>query len=275
MLVIASALVLSEDTGVNLTHPLIGYHNLVTAGGIAATTEDADFPASNLANPATHLKWKASPSSPPADEYITITTGSLEEIDYVAVARHNWGSNQNPVSIGYWDASSPPVWVELVQEQILPDDGPALFRFEPQVLATVLIRLQPGIGTPEAAVVYCGKLLVMERSFPAPGQHAPLDFGRENSVVNGMSESGNFLGRVVVGAHNESAAEFQHLTPDWYRTYFEPFMLAAKAIPFFLAWNPEEYEAEVGFAWLTASPKPAQDTVTRRMNISLPMRGVT
>lgn len=274
MLVISRDLVLSESEDINLTHPLIGWHNLVTTSSIVATTQEDDYPVTNLANPSTNLKWKGIVNSPAADEYLTVTTNEIDPTDYIAVAGHNWGSAAIAVSVGYFDTSSPPVWVELVEEVLLADDGPALFRFELQSLATISFRLRPGDAAPEAAVVYAGTLLVMERSFPAPALHTPIDFGRETSVVNGMSESGKFLGRIVVAAHAESVAEFQYLTPDWYRSYFDPFLTAAKEYPFFFAWNPDEYAAEVGYAWLINSPKPSVDTVTRRHHISLQMRGV-
>ena len=37
--------------------PLIGWHNLVTISNVSSTTADTDFPITNVANPATHLKW--------------------------------------------------------------------------------------------------------------------------------------------------------------------------------------------------------------------------
>jgi uncharacterized protein YfaP (DUF2135 family) len=59
-LVISSSLVLADEAdGLSLDHPLIGWHNVVTSATISADTEDANYPASNLANPATHLEWRA------------------------------------------------------------------------------------------------------------------------------------------------------------------------------------------------------------------------
>src|SRR5687768_7274229 len=113
-LVISSALVLAEVADdLSLNHPVIGWHNVVTASTIVATNEDASYPASNLANPTTHLEWRIDDDT---EQYLTVTTNCIDEIDYVGIAGHNYGSGEIPVSVGYFDTSSPPVWVELVEE---------------------------------------------------------------------------------------------------------------------------------------------------------------
>src|SRR5690606_28851750 len=111
--------------------------------------------------------WRGVFGSPATDEYLTATIDSVEPIDYVAVARHNFGSAQIPVSIegaaGFTGSPAVLDWQELVPDVLLPDDGPVLFRFEPQPLIAVRIRMQPGNAAPTAAVMYAGKLLVCER----------------------------------------------------------------------------------------------------------------
>src|SRR5690606_8959527 len=79
-------------------------------------------------------------------------------------------------------------WVELVGETLLADDGPVIFRFTPQPLAQIRLRMQPGSALPTAAVVYVGKLLVMERSFPVDGRFTPFPLGRAVRAVDGFSE---------------------------------------------------------------------------------------
>lgn len=272
MIVIQTGLSLSDA---ERTHPLIGWHNVVTANGIEATTEDADFPASNLANPSTNLFWRGVENSPGDDEYLTITTGN-DAIDYIAVQGHNWATADIRPSLEFIDTTnSPTEWAVLVSETALDDDSQLLFRFARQVFTGLRIRLRLlGATAPQAAVIYCGELLVMERSFPVRELHVPLEFGREANVVSGMGESGKFLGRIMIGQHAESVADFEYLTPSWYRANFDPFIVASKTAPFFFAWHPDEYPEEVGYAWLTSSPKPQVDPTTGRMHVSLPMRGV-
>jgi hypothetical protein len=253
MLVISSAVVLADVAdGLSLNHPLIGWHNVVTSLTIDATSEEANYPPSNLANPATHLEWRATSTS---EQYLTISTNYLDEIDYVGIVGHNFWSAEIPVSIGYFDTSSPPVWVDLVEDVMLPDDGPAIFRFTAQPLATVEVRLGAGSDEARAAVVYVGKLLVIERKIYVG--HTPMPDGIKSSVVNGRSESGKFLGRIQTGEWRESTIPMSLVSPDWFRTFMRPFLRDGKNLPFFFAWRPEDYPFEVGYGWMTDDPVPA------------------
>ena len=65
----------------------------------------------------------------------------------------------------------------------------------------------------------------------------PINYGRRTTIVDGMSESGNFLGRIVLGEHRQSTAEFEWFTPDFYRSDIDEFLEAAQEFPFFWAWR--------------------------------------
>jgi hypothetical protein len=68
--------------------------------------------------------------------------------------------------------------------------------------------------------------------------HTPIKYGRRTNVTNGMSESGNFLGRIVLGQMVETEVSLQNITPGWYRSYMDPFIEASRETPFFFAWRP-------------------------------------
>lgn len=269
-LVISSALVVAASAdSLSLNHPVIGWHNVVTAAAITADQEEANFPASNLANPATHLEWR---SDVDTEQYITITTNYVDPIDYVGIAGHNFSSGEIPVSVGYFDTSSPPVWVELVEEVMLPDDGPLILRFTSQSLATVKIKLGAGSDNPRAAVVYVGKLLVVERKIYVG--HTPLPDGIKSSVANGRSESGKFLGRIELGEWRESTIPLSLVTPAWFRTYMRPFLREGKNLPFFFAWRPEDYPFESGFAVLMEDPVPSPAGPSNLIAFEMKVSGV-
>jgi hypothetical protein len=257
--------------------PLIGYQNLVTTGNVSASTESAGFPATNLANPATHLKWKGGVNTA-GIELITLNTSSANAIDYVGIVRHNFGTMRVPVSLETTD--SPPV--VLITPQVFTDNLPILFRFAPQILGGVRIRIdysansppESSLFPPEAAVIYVGRLLVLERSITIGQGHVPISYGRRSSIVNGMSETGNFLGRIVLGEYRQSKAQFEWFTSTFYRASIDAFIAAAQEIPFFWAWSPLEYPAEVGYVWLTNNVEPEVDPVTRRIALTLEMRGI-
>ncbi len=458
--------------------PLIGWHNLVTTGNVTSTTADADFPITNVANPATHLKWVGGVNT--GDEVITIAVNA--EIDYVAVVKHNWGTLAVPVTINtgsdqvcllhfdgtdgattftdsspsshtftpvgnaqidtaqskfggasglfdgtgdyltgdgsssfafgdsdftidFWirfasvtgdqflydsrpaangsyaviymasgatlryhadgteritgttaliidtwyhiavtrsgtstrlflngvqegstytdslvyvvGASRPVIatdgfisgsslngWIDelrvlkgtaawtttftpptsaydaasaaVISGQTLTDDDPVIFRFTPQLVVSLTISLAVGDSgiPPEAAVIYVGELLVLERSIKIGANHVPVTYGRRTKLINGMSESGNFLGRIATGEYRQSKAEFEWFTSAFYRSDIDAFLEAAQERPFFWAWSPEEYPAETGYVWLMNDAEPEVDPTTRRIALTLEMRGV-
>lgn len=260
---------------INGDNPLIGYDNLVTSSTVSTDTAAEGFPAANLANPSTNLKWVGELSSPEADEHIAVNTvtDDLQDVDYIAIARHNLFTAQIAVSVEYLDVdASPDDWVELIAPVILPNDGPALFRFPPLAYASVRLRLQPGDAAPSIAVVYCGKLLILQRRIYVG--HTPINYGRETKVANGRSESGEFLGRIVVGQMTKAMVSQKNVTPDWYRANMEPFLLQAQENPFFFAWRPGDYPNEVGYAWLTNDPKPTNALTNGMVSFDLEMGGI-
>jgi hypothetical protein len=278
MIVIGSGLILSGaliGSEANANNPIIGYENLVTASNVSATTEDADHPATALANPATYTYWRGAQGSPGGDDYLTVAVDDDDEIDYVGIARHNFGTGLIPVSVEVQHAAAG-AWTEVVADTLLPDDSPVIFRFTPQAVHAVRVRLQPSLATipvdPEAGVLYVGKLLILQRRIYVG--HTPITLGRQTTIITGRSESGNFLGRIQTGEQRSTSVDLQNLTPAWYRAFFDPFVLAAQLAPFFFGWRPLDYPNESGFAWLTEEPQPSNSRPNGMMSVSLKMNGV-
>jgi hypothetical protein len=276
--VIGSGVVLGGGDNLNADSPIIGYENLVTASNITATTEDQDYPASNLANPATNLLWRSAAGSPSSPEYITVILDTEVEVDYVAIARHNFGTNFTPVSVeGLADENGSPLdWFELVSEQLLSDNGPVILRFTKQSLYAVRLKIGEPQGStllvPELAVMYVGELLSLQRRIYVG--HTPFPLGREIQVANHRSVSGAFLGRIVLSSTRKTGVSLQNLTPSWYRLYFDPFLIAAQEIPFFFAWRPGDYPLEVGFCWLTGDPRPSNQRGNGMMSVDMELEGI-
>lgn len=266
MIVISSALVLSPVAALSLNNPLFGYLNYVTATGIVADTEELDYPATNLANPLTHLQWRAADTTA---QYLTFTISEVDPVGYVGIARHNFGSAEIAATI---EAFVEGEWVEISPEQMPADDGPMIFRIEDQSVSQIRIALTSGNEPARAAVVYIGPALVSQRRLYVG--HSPLRMARTTDVVNGMSEASDFLGRIVLGDYVGTSIDLKNLTPDWYRATFDPFVIAAKKAPFFFAWRPVDYPTEVGFCWLTNNPKPVNQRNNGMMSVQLQVQGI-
>lgn len=265
---------------VNADNPIIGYQNLATINNIESWTAETNYPITNTVNPSTYEKWVGEIGSPEiGEEYITITVDTNETIDYVGIAGHNFGSGLFPISIEgqQTNTGSPEEWTELNASVLLASDRPAMFRFEEGSYYAIRIRLQSSqLSTPvapEAAVIYVGKLLILQRRIYVG--HTPLPYGYRTNVVNGMSESGNFLGRVILSETRAAEISMSNITPGWFRSYMVPFIESAQEKPFFFNWRPESYPYETGYCWSTDDIIGVNELTNGMMSFDFNVRGVS
>lgn len=249
------------ETGVSLTDlPILFWDNVVSETNVYAES-DPDFPPSNVANPSTFLKWKHDLTDSPASalEYFTIDVSQDSPINYVAIAGHNFASAGIAVGLELASFNSPVGGAESIFVPEVPEsDGPIIFVFNSREVEGVNILIDPGAGdAAEMAVVYAGAYTVMEEGIQA--DHSPLPLSRISDFVNGMSESGQFLGRITLSSQLESSASFANMSKAWIRSELLPFLDFAESNPFFYAWSPLTYPDETAFAWLSSDPVPSFD----------------
>jgi hypothetical protein len=263
VIVLSPALVVSLG-GILGTHlPIIGWQNLVTVSNIVADHEDADFPAARLANPNTNELWKSDSTD---DQDIIVTLSGSDAVNYVGIARHNFGSAGITVSIEVDDGGG---YVE-VAEFIPGDDSPLLFWFETVTPLSVKIHMAVGSVAPQAAVVFVGELLRMEWGVQAG--HTPINYGRERDIITGRSEAGDYLGRIESGGKLRTRAEIRNLSPSFYREEVDPFL--AYGGPFFFAWAPTAYPRESGYVWCVNDPVPNPSHLAGYIDLSLDLEGI-
>jgi hypothetical protein len=238
---------------------------------VTATSSAAGFPATNVANASTALRWVSNPGSPSTDQYLTVTITEVDPIDYLAVAVHNFGSGNIPVSVEGSTGGSPE-WFELNAPRMLANDEPVIFRFTPQSLSGIRLRMQPGDADPFAAVLYVGKLLVSPRG--THQDHTPINLGKSVTAPIGVSEAGHFLGRIIISESRATTFALRQLTDAFYRTSMQPMVDAMKDTPVFFAWKPTEFPDDMGFVFVTNDPQPSRSFDTRTMSVEFQMMGV-
>jgi len=253
----------------DLNAPMFGYLNYLTSANITATNEQVAYPASNLGNVSTASFWKASSA---VEQYLTATINPAQVVDYVGIARHNFYTAGIAVSVETQEGSGDP-WVEVIAPFIPGSSAALIFRFIAQSAFGVRVKLAVGTVAAQASVMYVGKLLVSTQRIYVG--HSPITLNRRVEIISGMSESGNYLGRIVTGATLTTSVSLTHLNKDWYREYFDPFVVVAQTTPFFFAWRPLQYSEESAFAWLTNNPNPSNMMSNGMMQVSLDMSGVS
>lgn len=266
-------------------NPLIGWHNTVNVGNVFAgkvsdnsEAEDPDYPTSNLANPNTYQRFQQSTSG--ESFWLQCEPQTLQDIDYVAIAGHNWGTLARQIAVFgalERDNADEPVFYPLISPITPTDDTPLIIRFTPAPYLAIRIVVESTLGGDDdiarATIMYVGKLLIMERKIQV--SFTPLVYGRRSNVVSHRSVTGHFLGRTMLGSWTESQATFMWMSPNWYRQFMDPFLKQAQTNPFFFAWAPISYPSETGFAWLTDIAEPQIHSPTGHIQVSLMMQGIS
>lgn len=271
--VISQSLVLSYLISGGADAPLLGWHNLITPENVVADEEDADYPATNLANPSTALRWQ---SETTGDQYITVTLDGTEPVDYVGIARHNLGSGEVTVSVEVSDGNSPESWTEVFSEMIPAGDQPIVMHFDEEYPPKIRVKLQPVSAIPRIAVIYVGKLLRLPRGLQ-PGL-VPPPWAMNDDVVAAQSEAGDYLGAITMRRSSSFSVSVQYLNYDWWNANMPDFIEHARSRkPFFFAWLPSSYPNEVGYAWTQSDIRPDAQMLRQGVvvNFDMDLRAVS
>lgn len=248
-----------------LTHARIGYQSICTEANVVASSEAAGFPASDATNVFTNEYWK--PTTLPATW--TCDAGTGVDTDYIGIAAHTLGSSGCSLTIEYSTDNS--TWTQL--NAFLPADNRPIMLIYGTITARWWRFTLNGTTAPRIGVIYIGQALQMQRAIY--GGHAPLTLNRQTTIYNQVSEAGQFMARSITRQGNSTSFTWKHLTADWYREYFDPFVLAARTRPFFIAWRPSKFPEEVGYVWTSEDIRPSNMGIKDFMEVSMTVSGVT
>lgn len=265
MIVIARSLLLAADDRQNLSGPVLLWDNLIVPGMLEADSEAEAYPAINAANPSTAERWQ---SESVELQYFTVASFA-QRIDAIGIARHNFGSAH--IGVRLEAMIDEDQWEPVTDEFIPADDRPIMIRIPSAVYSALRLRLSPDDVAPRMAVLYAGTTLVLPVPIPAP--HSPLDQSRETHIVNGTSESGEFLGRIITGQSSRTSVHLQFLPIPWYYDNMQAFVERGAAGPFFFAWLPRTRPEDVGYAWLRSDPVPSMGAIW--FDVTLEIGGIT
>lgn len=238
--------------------PIIGWHSVLRIDDI--TTQDAaeGRPARNLWSPDTATFWQGTELT----NYIELanTGGS---VDYIGIAKHNLGTAQIPYKIQKSVDGS--TWVDVTAYKIVPSDRAILEYFD--AITSPFIRIFFNTSAisgvvPIIAHIKLGRALVLpNRQYV--GQKPPLN-PRVKRITQ-TSQSGQYLGQVVLSQYHEAYCKQDHVNPLFMRNYVVPFIdhcngvradNGTPQVPFFYSWRPISYPDEVVYGWLKGEIVP-------------------
>jgi hypothetical protein len=213
----------------------------------------------------TYEAWQ--PPTLPATWQIDL--GTTVDIDYGGIAGHTLGSSGVATKMETSaDASS---WSSLSSEFIPEDDSPLVFLDATRSHRHVRISMTGAGSMPKLASIYIGKSLTVQRGVQ-PGFRPP-NLSRKFVLENAMSKGGQFLNQNIRRRGVETNPQFKFLDEDWYRTFFDPFVIEAAKFPFFFAWNPQYRPREVAYAWSGQPIMPSYHTSTH-FQVGLDLVGI-
>lgn len=248
---------------VPLTHSRIGMDTITRTGTVTASSAVVGFPATAAANPLTYEFWR-----PEAVEaFWKVDAGEAVTIDYVGIAAHTLGGGSTVV-VQY---STDDVTYETVDSLTPTDNSPIMFLFPPQSARYWRVLVQDVVAS--VGVIYVGKVLEMERACFAG--LSPIDLNRRTTIRPNISESGQWLGRSIIRQGSAMSVGFRHLTNNFYRTNFDPFVEQAREYPFFFAWRPEGHATSIGYVWVNQDIAPTTMGIRDFVEVSFDMEGLS
>lgn len=234
-----------DDGYRNANNPIIGYKNLLESGSIVASDEQADYPASNILNTSTGEYWLSPDNF--FDQYLDMAIPPAA-VNYVGIAGHNLAGAELQLQ---YRLDPGDAWTDATTA-VIPGDNHALMWYFETINSAAYWRLniQPAEGiAPRVAVIYIGEVLTLQRRVFVG--HTPIKDAEQTNWQENMSQSSQYLGRVIESEVLDVSLAQQNVDQEFYREYIRPFAQAAKLKPFFMAWRPSKYPEEIGYCWIT------------------------
>ena len=200
---------------------------------------------------------------------ITFTLSSAVTMDSAAIGAHNLGSTNHVVSVEYSSATTG-AFSTFKASQTPTEDTAMMFHNAASVSVRRLKITCTGSGSAFVGSIYAGIALQMQRPFFAG--HSPLPLSAKTVRYSSVTEGGNFVGEQIRRLGFRSSAPFKNLSNDWYRLYFQPFVVHARTLPYFFAWNLEQYPTDVGYCKTSEDITPSYGSLDM-FNVSFDMVG--
>ncbi len=262
---------------------VIGYDSIFRRTDMVVVAhEEEDFPALNAFDDLTYDYWMTlepfdsnseSGSDGDTDElYLTATFDEAVSCDYLAIGAHDLYSKNAIIDYQAWDPDTEEFVSVLPNGGFVPvSDSPFLITYD-RVTSTIWrLRITSSMAV-RIGVMFAGIAMPLQR-FVRVG-HVPATMNEELAFTTNQSEGGQFIGRSLVRKTNKSDLQLAWLTPRWVREHWQDFQVHARTLPFFFAWDTQDFPKEVIFGYADDEPKPRLMSNRLYMEVSIPMRGI-
>jgi hypothetical protein len=248
-------------------NPLLCYKNLAIGSTVTASSEAAGFPKENVLNPLTYNSWKPNAQ----DSYIQFDLGAPKEINYMAIAAHNLGSNSNTISFEWFDTVSNTWQNEITNVAPTEDSTILLIMGTNRTFQTWKLAISGGTP-PNVGVVYLGKALEVERKIY--GGHTPVNLNQDTKILPQKSETGQFLGKSIISQGAKTDVMFKNLSKNFVYGEYKTFIETAQTQPFFFAWRPGTFADGLVYGWVNKDIRASNNGKAALMDSGFSVEGI-
>ena len=199
--------------------PVIGWRNIALNRAVSATSAANGFPAIAARTYASYEGWK------PTGSAGTFTMTVDATIDYIGL--HFTGSGT--VVVQYV------VGATTITTEPTTASGAVMVLFDAASVATISVIVTGFTGY--LANIMTGRYTELQRKLYVG--HRPINYGRATDRVQGLSESGQFLGHITRRSTKATRVDVQNLTPAYYRDVLDPFVEAGVRQPHYWSYRRE------------------------------------
>lgn len=243
----------------------LGYVNLLEAGTVVASSENASYPVENA------YDWLTSDWFRPAaggTVTIDLTLPAPASADYFAFYGQDLWSLSGTIKLQRWNGAA---YVDCFAA-IAPVSNAPVMTFFTSASSDKWRVVIACASVFNIAAISFGPALELQHGMYL--NWTPPLFGRETDLVNTISDGGAFLGRSVISRGIRTSLELQYAEEAWMRSTWLPFVKHAEQKPFFFAHNVVRYPEEVAFCWVEDRLTPAGNTHYGYMGASIPIKGL-
>lgn len=244
-------------------------HARILWSPVAGTITAGGTNGALAANDYTYQRWACGtlPSN------WTLVAAANVNVDTVFIAAHNLGTTGSTVLI---QTASTLGGAFTTRATIVPTDDTAIavmFNNAGAAYSVREIRVQVtgASGVVQIGIIRAGVALQMTQ--PVFGGAKPIGLNRAVETRHAISETGQWLGRMIQRQASRTDMNWTHLAGDWYRSTFQPFAMALPQTPFGLIQNPSAMAESVAWCWTDAAPMPSNMGIKGYMEVSLSISG--
>lgn len=255
-------------------NPFVAWDNFAaSAAEITTPTPGATelTPGINAVSGGTYNFWSATPNGSDIVR-LRFDLGSAKAVTFAGIAAHNLADIGATLTLE--SSTDDSVWSPVAAAAVTPADNGAIgFRMTAATARYWRFTITDAGGDAVIGVAFIGaELLIGSRLYQG---YAPPITPTEVALKTNVSEGGHLLGNSAVFQGSSATAQLNNLAPSDLRgAAWKGFQSAYNGgKPFFWAWRPTKYPADLFYAWRSgAALRPQNTGPLDLMSIEMAMR---